>query len=191
MSTSRPSFTLVAVTGRDGYMTGPDGEPPHLWASPEEQVRFAETVSALDWSFIGRLTHTLAWRPNRRRVVFSRSFRTPVWRHPSRLWVDPDRVSLATILAVLRPVHPPEHCGILGGLGVHDWFAERRLIDAAELTIEPVSFGGGLPLFSGMTAPDPRLAMRALGLVESDVVTLNAGGTRLHRFTRAAARQDT
>jgi|GEM_PF-1099684 len=190
MPATRPSFTLVAVTSRDGYMTGPGGEPPHLWASPEEQVRFAETVSALDWSFIGRLTHILAWRPNRRRVVFSRSFRTPVWRHPDRLWVDPERVPLATILAALRPVHPPEHCGILGGVAVHDWFAERRLIDAADLTIEPVSFGRGLPLFSGMQAPDPRLALRSLGLVETAVVTLNARGTRLHRFTRAGVPAD-
>ena len=189
MSTTQPSFTLVAVTSRDGYITGPDGEPPHLWASPEEQVRFAETVSALDWSFIGRLTHTIAWRPQRRRVVFSRSFRTPVWRHPCRLWVDPARVRLATILDALRPVHPPEHCGILGGVGVHDWFAERRLIDAADLTIEPFAFGRGRPLFSRMDTAEPRAAMRALGLVETAVVTLNAQGTRLHRFARAACRQ--
>lgn len=183
-SAQPPSFTLVAVTSRDGYITGPDGEPPHLWASAEEQVLFADTVSALDWSFIGRRTHIAAWRPDRRRVVFSRSFRTPVWRHPSRLWVDPERVTLATILAALRPVHPPEHCGILGGVAVHDWFAARRLIDAADITVEPLTFGRGLPLFAQSAVPDPLAAMHELGLVETDVVTLNARGTRRHRFAR-------
>lgn len=184
VAASRPHFTLVAVTSRDGFITGPDGEPPRLWASPEEQVRFAETVSALDWSFLGRVTHDLAWRPDRRRVVFSRSCHTPLWRHPRRLWVDPDKVPLATILETLRPIHPPEHCGILGGVGVHDWFAARRLIDAADLTIEPFAFGRGRPLFEHLASRDPRAALHALGLVQRDVVTLNAAGTRLYRFTR-------
>ena len=184
MTAGPTSFTLIAVTSADGSITGPAGEPPWLWASPEEQVLFARTVDALDWSFIGRRTHTLAWRPDRRRVVFSRTCPTPLWRHPRRLWVDPVRVSLATILAALRPVHPARHCGILGGVAVHDWFAGHGLIDAADITIEPVTFGGGLPLFSGAAGHDPRTSVAALGLVETDSIVLNAGGTRLHRFAR-------
>ena len=184
MAKRQTSFTLIAVTSRDGFITGPAGEPPLLWASPEEQVRFAETVSALDWAFIGRLTHILAWRPDRRRVVFSRSFRAAAWRHPRRLWVDPDQVPLSTILDIIRPVHPPEHCGILGGVGVHDWFAERDLIDAADITIEPLTFERGLPLLSRGTKGDPLASMAALGLVETAVMTLNARGSRLHRFSR-------
>lgn len=188
MSTARASFTLIAVASRDGFITGPRGEPPREWASPEEQLLFAESVSALDWSFMGRSTHVEAWRPDRRRVVFSRSFRTPLWQHPRRLWVDPERVAFETILAALQPVHPPEHCGILGGVQVHDWFAARGLIDAADITIEPVVFGGGLPLFSHGATNDPAAAMAALGLVETDVMTLNAAGSRLHRFSRPASR---
>lgn len=183
----RPLFTLIAVTSRDGFITGPRGEPPASWASPEEQRLFAETVSAFDWSFVGRVTHTLAWRPNRRRVVFSRSCRTPLWRHPVRLWVDPERVPLAIILDTIAPVRSPEHCGILGGVAVHDWFAQRGLIDAAELTIEPLTFGAGLPLFSNAAGQDPIATLEALGLSLTDTLTLNAAGTRLYRFTRARA----
>ncbi len=182
---SKPArFTLIAVTSRDGFITGPAGEPPQLWASLEEQVIFAESVGALDWAFIGRRTHWHAWRPDRRRVVLSRRVHTPLWRHPRRLWVDPDRVPLATILEMLRPVHPAEHCGILGGVGVHDWFAERGLIDAADITIEPLTFESGLPLFSAWISGDPLASMAALGLVETDAITLNAKGSRLHRFNR-------
>lgn len=187
MSRLQSSFTLIVVTSRDGFITGPNNEPPHSWASSEEQLYFAETVSALDWAFIGRLTHTLAWRPNRRRVVFSRSFRTATWRHPKRLWVDPEAVSLPTILETVATVHPPEHCGILGGLAVHDWFAERQLIDAADITIEPLTFGHGLPLLSNGVAGDPLASIAGLGLVETATITLNAGGTRLHRFARPAS----
>lgn len=183
----RARFTLIAVTSLDGYITGPLGEPPIAWASLEEQVRFAEMVSALDWSFMGRVTHTLAWRPARRRVVFSRSSPTPLWRHPLRLWVDPDRVPLTTILAALQPVHAPEHCGILGGVAVHDWFAAKGLIDAAEISIEPVTFAAGLPLFSWAPGRDPLRTLEALGLQLVETIKLNAGGTRLCRFSRAGA----
>jgi hypothetical protein len=65
------------------------------------------------------------------------------------------------------------------------------LIDAADLTIEPLSFGRGLPLFSQMAAGEPLVAMRALGLIETAVVTLNARGTRLHRFNRQSLSKDT
>jgi dihydrofolate reductase len=177
-------FTLIAVTSRDGYITGPLGEPPASWASPEEQLLFGETVSALDWSFVGRVTHVDAWRPGRRRVIFSRSCRTPLWRHPLRLWVDPEHVPLATILDTLRPVQRPERCGILGGVAVHDWFARRGLIDAAEITIEPSAFGAGLPLLSGAQGDDPVRTLEAVGLRLADTVTLNARGTRLCRFFR-------
>jgi dihydrofolate reductase len=184
MAGARSLFTLVAVTSRDGFITGPGGEPPASWASPEEQLLFAETVSALDWSFIGRVTHTFAWRPSRRRVVFSRSCPTPLWRHPVRLWVDPERVSLGAILATLQPVQPPDHCGILGGVGVHDWFARQGLIDVAEITVEPMTFTAGLPLLSAAEGQDPVATLAAIGLRLTDTLKLNAAGTRLHRFIR-------
>lgn len=188
MSVAESRFTLVAVTSRDGFITGPNGEPPATWASPEEQVLFAETVSALDWSFTGRVTHELAWRPSRRRVVFSRNCPTPLWRHPARLWVDPERTPLEQILGTIREVHPAEHCGILGGVAVHDWFAGHQLIDAAEITIEPLTFAAGLPLFSGRAGQDPIASLAAIGLRPTDTLELNASGTRLCRFVRAEPR---
>jgi dihydrofolate reductase len=191
MSEAAPQFTLVAVTSRDGFITGPNREPPASWASPEEQVVFAETVSALGWSFTGRITHELAWRPARRRVVFSRSCPTPLWRHPARLWVDPERTSLEQILDMIREVHPADHCGILGGVAVHDWFAAHRLIDAAELTVEPLTFSAGLPLLSGRAGQDPIATLEAIGLRRTDTLELNARGTRLYRFVRAEPRAST
>lgn len=144
-------------------------------------------MSALDWAFLGRVTHELAWRPNRRRVVFSRSFAAPEWRHPRHLWVDLGRVPLACVIKSLRAVHPPVHCGILGGVAVHDWFARHGLIDAAEITIEPFAFGSGLPLFSNAGGRDPRPVLTAMGFRQVDEATLNAGGTLACRFIRDAS----
>jgi hypothetical protein len=121
-------------------------------------------------------------------VVFSRRCPTPLWRHPARLWVDPERIPLAVILETIRPVHPAAHCGILGGVAVHDWFAERGLIDAAEITIEPVTFAAGLPLLSGRQGQDPIASLDAVGLRLTSTLRLNAAGTRLCRFARKTPR---
>ncbi|MEZ5860316.1 MAG: hypothetical protein R3D28_15285 [Geminicoccaceae bacterium] len=32
----------------------------------------------------------------------------------------------------------------MGGVAVHDWFAAHGLVDAVELTIEPLTFAAGL-----------------------------------------------
>ncbi|MEZ5862979.1 MAG: hypothetical protein R3D25_02460 [Geminicoccaceae bacterium] len=98
----RPHFTLIVVTSRDGYIVPGDGASPDTWASSEEQLHFRGLVAGLDWAFMGRRTHELAWRPNRRRVVFSTALAGPEWRHPLHLWADPGRVSLAAMLARAR-----------------------------------------------------------------------------------------
>ncbi len=180
----RPRFTLIVVTSRDGYITPTNGASPGSWASREEQRLFRGLVAGLDWAFMGRRTHELAWRPDRRRVVFTGSFAGPAWRHPMHLWADPGRVSLDAILARATTVHAAWNCGILGGVGVHDWFARGELIDAVELTIEPLDFAGGLPLFSWARGMEPGLALTQLGLVQVGERVLNEGGTRLLRFER-------
>ncbi len=161
-----------------------DGASPETWASREEQRHFRGLVADLDWAFMGRRTHELAWHPSRRRVVFSRVLAGPAWRHPFHLWADPARSGLDAILAELRPVHPAERCGILGGVAVHDWFAAGGLIDAAELTIEPLTFEGGLPLFSWAKGLDPCRSLAGLGLRQVGERRLNEGGTRLLRLER-------
>lgn len=184
MTKEQVRFTLVVVTSRDGYIAAPGRAVPRDWASAEEQRHFLAMMDGFDWSFMGRRTHEAVWRPTRRRVVFSSSFRAPEWRHPRHLWADPRHVSMQALLDRLRPAREPRHCGILGGVAVHDWFARQGLIDAVELTIEPLDFGRGLPLFTGAEGIDPRASLQRLGLVQTGCVTLNAGGTLLCRFAR-------
>lgn len=183
----RPRFTLIVVTSRDGYIAPRDGMSPGSWASREEQRVFRGLVAGLDWAFIGRRTHELAWRPDRRRVVFTGSFAGPEWRHPLHLWADPSRVPLDAIIARATIVHAAWNCGILGGVAVHDWFAAEGLIDIVELTIEPLDFEDGLPLFSWARGMAPDRALAQLGLVQVDERALNESGTRLLRFERRAA----
>jgi dihydrofolate reductase len=178
MSMPEITFTLTAVVSADGYIARRPGEHPGSWASAEEQARFLAEVPRYDWAFMGRTTHETAFRKDRRRVVFSRTANGLDWREDTHLWVDPEQVPLAEILAALTPVRPPRRCIVLGGATVHDWFLARDLIDRIELTIEPLRFGIGLPLLSGQSG-DPVAKLAAGGFAIVDEQRLNAKGTRL------------
>lgn len=177
------TFTLTAVVSADGYIGRRAGEHPGSWASAEEQARFLDEVPRYDWAFMGRTTHQTAFRKDRRRVVFSRTAQGLDWREETHLWVDPDRVALAEILAALAPVRPPRRCIVLGGATVHDWFLARDLIDRIELTIEPLRFCGGLPLLSGQPG-DALAELERRGFAAVDEQRLNGQGTRLLVLTR-------
>ena len=62
----------------------------------------------------------------------------------------------------------------LGRGRAHETVAERGLIDAAEITIEPVSFAAGLPLLSGRQGQDPIASLDAVGLRLTSTLRLNA-----------------
>jgi dihydrofolate reductase len=184
MSIPEITFTLTAVVSADGYIARRAGEHPGSWASAEEQARFLAEVPGYDWAFMGRTTHLTALRKDRRRVVFSRGAAGLEWREATHLWVDPNRVSLADILAALTPVRPPRRCIVLGGTTVHDWFLERDLIDRIELTIEPVRFGAGLPFLTGQQGDDVTGELFARGFVLTEQQELNPQGTRLLMLAR-------
>lgn len=177
----RPRFTLTVVTTDDGFIARHPGDAPHLWASPEEQALFFADVEAADWGVMGRGTHAAADRPDRRRIVFSGRAGPGDWRRPTQLWLDPAELTPGDLAGLVAPVRPLEQGIILGGTRVHDWFLAHGAIDRVHLTVEPVSFGAGLPLFTGHGGPAERV-LETLGFRPEAERRLNAGGTRLVTF---------
>ena len=173
----RATFTLTVATSRDGFIARGPGDAPHLWASAEEQALFFADVAAADWGVMGRATHTVADRPDRRRIVFSTAAGTDDWRRPTQLWVDPTRLAPGDLAARVGTVRPLRHGLILGGTRVHDWFLDHGAIDRVHLTVEPVTFGAGLALFTRHAGP-AEAVLDALGFRRLSVRTLNAAGTR-------------
>ena len=172
----RPHFTLTVVASANGFIARHPEDAPHLWASPEEQALFFADVEAADWGVMGRRTHEAADRPDRRRIVFSSA--GGGWKRPAQLWVDPADLTPADLAALVAKVRPLERGIVLGGTHVHDWFLDRGAIDRVHLTVEPVRFGGGLPIITGQTERDPVAAFRAAGFAPVEERALNAGGTR-------------
>lgn len=171
-----PVFTLAVVTSADGFIARTPDEPPQAWASAEEQALFFADVEAADWAVMGRRTHAAADRPDRRRIVFSAAGGAGEWRRPAQLWIDPARLGPGDLAARVAGVRPLRAGLILGGTRVHDWFLAQGAIDRVHLTVEPLRFGAGLPLFSDAAGPAEEV-LAARGFARRSTRRLNAGGT--------------
>lgn len=171
----RPRFTLIVATSADGFIAREAGHTPADWSSAEEAARFREDLKLGDWQIMGRTTHELAPSATRRRIVFSTT--RAGWVRPTQLWLDPRGETPAGLARQVDEVHPLRHGLILGGTGVHDWFLERGAIDALHLTVEPVRFGDGLPIFSGQAPGDPVAALGRFGFRPGDRERLNDQGS--------------
>ena len=176
---ARPRFTLLVAATADGFIARAPGHAPAEWCSPEEQAVFLAAVDAADWGIVGRTTHEAAFKPWRRRIVFSSAAATPDWRTDTHLWLDPAGTTPDALAALVRGVHPLGEGLILGGTRVHDWFHAHGRIHAVRLTIEPVRFGAGLPVFSGDGAGDPVATFARRGYRVVGEERLNAAGARL------------
>jgi dihydrofolate reductase len=133
---------------------------------------------------MGRGTHTAADRPDRRRIVFSSAAGAGEWRRPTQLWIDPGRLAPADLPGLVGRIHPLRAGLILGGTRVHDWFLAHGAIDEVHLTVEPVNFGTGLPLFSHASGPAAEV-LAASGFRPGASRDLNARGTWYTPWTRA------
>lgn len=171
-----PHFTLTVATSQDGFISRSTDEPPQAWASAEEQELFFRDVEAADWAIMGRNTHEAADKPHRRRIIFSTQ--VSGWQRPTQLWLDPRALTPEELARAAAEVHPCKKALILGGTRVHDWFLAHRAINKVHLTVEPVRFGTGLPVFSGQTSPDPEVIFEQAGFEVLSETRLNAAGTQ-------------
>ena len=97
---------------------------------------------------------------------------------PTQFWIDPYGLDAADLGNSVAPVRPLRKGLILGGTKVHDWFHMQRAMDRVHLTVEPIFFGSGLPIFSGLSTVDPVAAFRRAGYYPVSERVLNGAGTR-------------
>ena len=174
----RAHFTLTLVASADGFIAPRAGVSPQDWASAEEQELFFADIEQADWSIMGRGTAETSDRPERRRIIFSSAAGGGEWRRPTQFWIDPYGLDAADLGNSVAPVRPLRKGLILGGTKVHDWFHMQRAMDRVHLTVEPIFFGSGLPIFSGLSTVDPVAAFRRAGYYPVSERVLNGAGTR-------------
>jgi len=170
-------FTLTVATSADGFIATASDDSPESWASAEEQALFLADVEAADWSVMGRNTHLAADRPDRRRIIFSAT-QPAGWHRKTQLWLDPAGLMPTDLPALVAAVYPLRKGLILGGTRVHDWFLARKAIARVHLTVEPVRFGRGLPVFTNQSQNTPDEVFASAGFKRQSVRLLNDSGTR-------------
>ena len=174
-----PQFTLTVVTSADGYIARAPDDAPQSWASAEEQALFFAEVENADWTVMGRRTHEAADKPDRRRIIFSSlGGKRGVWRRETQLWIDPTDLRPEALPDLVTHLYDFETVVILGGTRVHDWFLHHGAVDRVHLTIEPLRFGQGLPIFSDQTTDDPEAVLTLAGFTRASDRVLNTQGTR-------------
>lgn len=162
----------VAVTSLDGKITNMAGDS-HSWISREDNQIFSEIKSGFPLIVMGRKTYdvikpVLQLSPTVLRVVLTH---TPSVYESEAVPNELEFIS-ASPSALIAQL---EHRGyismlIAGGSEVYTEFIQERLVDRLHITIEPIVFGGGLPLMD-------RIDIQHIGtLVESK--QLNTAGTR-------------
>jgi dihydrofolate reductase len=168
-------FLLLAVVSSDGFIARHPCDPPWTWASAEEQARFRATMAEVAWSVMGRVTHETALRPERRRIVFTSSVTGVAWLTPNHLGFNPAGARFDEALDMAKV---DGRIAILGGTRVHDYMLEIGKVDEIRLSIEPIAFGQGLSMFSGVAwaGVETHIATHGMARVGEDEV-LNAAGT--------------
>ena len=113
--------------------------------SKEEKIYFKKDINSCGWSVMGRKTHELSFNKNKKRIIFTTSLKSYLYKDNNHLFCNPYNVSLDQIIGLIEP---SKNLCILGGTKVHDYFLKKNLIDELIITVEPIYFKEGLPLFS-------------------------------------------
>lgn len=180
MTPNSPHFTLTVATSLDGFIARAVDDAPQSWASAEEQELFFRDVEAADWAIMGKNTHLAADKPHRHRVIFSS--KTEGWQRPTQFWCDPTDLAPTDLVTLVSGIRDLKNGLILGGTRVHDWFLRHGAIHRINLTVEPLIFVKGLPVFSDQIGTNPLEDLQRRGFSIVSESTLNAAGTRYYEL---------
>lgn len=141
---TKACYTLLTATSIDGKIAPQAGRSTD-WTSPEDKAHMTNILDQSDLVVVGRTTYELAKEPllRRRCLIFSRAVES-VWQDDAgQTWINAEVVD---VLEWIRQARYSSVC-LLGGRSVYNYFLQRGRLDEMWITIEPVIFGVGIPLF--------------------------------------------
>ncbi|MBI5135429.1 dihydrofolate reductase family protein [Candidatus Uhrbacteria bacterium] len=145
----KPRCIALVVGSIDGRVSLTARSRP-VWASAEDQKFFRTMLARADAVVVGRNTYAASKGLLRGKSVylFSRRGRSPsrhsgLTRMTEPIVINPKQANLRAMLKKHRQV-----C-ILGGAMVYQTMLDAGLIDDLYVTIEPLIFGHGKPMFDG------------------------------------------
>lgn len=136
-------FIAVAATTIDGKIAH-NSHHFSNWTSKEDKVFLHAILDTCDVVVVGNSTYKMAKKPLSKRncVVLTRSAKIPK-PAPLLQYCNPKKYSLKKIISE----NQYKKVCVLGGTQIYSYCLENNLLDELYLTIEPITFGYGLPLF--------------------------------------------
>lgn len=132
--------TLIAAVSADGNIAQHAAQSSLDWTSKEDTRFFVEKTKEIGTVVMGRKTFETIGKPlsDRRTIVLSSG--------TGMDGVEWTGETPADLVARLE-TEGVTRLALCGGAAVYDAFLSAGLVDELYLTVEPVLFGGGVPLF--------------------------------------------
>jgi len=166
------TLTYYIASTLDGYIAHDDGSSEGFVWDDELVADMVGSFQHYGTVLMGRKTYDVGLRegktnpyPMLRQVVFSRTITSP----DAAVEVT-DQDPIAFVKALKANVEAP--IWLCGGGTVAAQLMEARLIDQLQLKVNPVLFGGGIPLFAGTIPQTPLRLTDTKVYAESGVVLL-------------------
>ena len=166
---------LIAVVSKDGFIARKSGDIPANWTSNEEKKCFKNDINKCDWAVMGRTTHELSYKENSKRIIFSSSIKNYKFLSENHILLNPENFSFIEMLGKIEKV---SSICILGGTRVHDYFYYNNLINEMMITVEPIFFRVGLPLFTKIKWNNVLQTFLNQGFKKKKYIQINKKGTR-------------
>lgn len=145
------TFIIAAITA-DGFIAKDDRHSPFGWTSKEDKVRFVKITKEAGVVIMGRSTFETmpsALR-ERRNIVYSRKAAPtdPKYAGAEITQESPHELIDRLSKEKNHAGDPIQSVAICGGTSIYTAFMKAHLVNKLYLTVEPILFGKGLPLFS-------------------------------------------
>lgn len=134
-------FIIVATT-LDGFIAKEKDQVSTSWSSSEDRKHFIEKTRKAGVVIMGSTTYETFGRPlkDRLNIIYSKSGK--VFEGTETTSLEPKE-----LLNSLKERGYSE-VAICGGSSIYTMFLRSGLVDTLYITLEPVIFGKGIPLFS-------------------------------------------
>ncbi len=165
-------FVAYVASSIDGRISFAARKQPD-WTSKEDWKFFQASIAKADAVIVGRNTYlAVKERLDRRRTFVLTSRVRKASDKGSVTFVNPKKVSLKDLFKPFRTV------ATLGGAGVYQLMLDQGLMDELFVTVEPLIFGRGTPMFDG--------GKKTSKLKLLSIRKLNKRGTLLLRYRSKA-----
>lgn len=121
------------------------------WSSPEDKVLFRKLLNESDLIVAGHNTYRVSAKllDKRNCLIFTRSVKTIKHHKENILFCNPENTDVAKLISKLGY----KTIAIIGGAPTLSYFLKKNMLDELHITVEPIVFGGGIPIFENVKIP--------------------------------------